>query len=152
MAELLYKDLSYQIQGAFMEVRKNFGPGHKESLYQDALSEELLSRGISFEREKTIKVYSPKTGKPLKTGYRPDFIIEGKVIVEIKALPYIPRYFIDQLYDYLRNSEYELGYFINFGGYRLLIKRIIYTNNRKFFNKTLSTKAQMAADIDPKSR
>jgi len=130
--ELLHKELSYQIQGAAIEVRKNFGSGHKENLYRDAFAEELQSRNIPFEREKIIKIYSPKTGKPLRTGYRPDFIIDGKVIVEIKALPHIPRYFIDQMYDYLRNSEYELGYFINFGGHRLLIRRIIYTNDRKF--------------------
>lgn len=130
--DLLHKELSYQIQGAAIEVRKNFGPGHKEKLYQEAFTEELVSREILFEREKFIKIYSPKTGKPLKSGYCPDFIIDGKIIVEIKALPHIPRYFIDQMYDYLRNSEYELGYFINFGGYQLLIKRIIYTNDRKF--------------------
>jgi GxxExxY protein len=132
MVELLYKELSYQIQGAFMEVRKNFGPGHKESLYQDALVEELTSRDLFFEKEKTIKIYSPKTGKALKSSYRPDFVVDKKVIVEIKALPHIPRYFIDQIYDYLRNSKYELGYFVNFGGRKLLIKRIIYTNDRKF--------------------
>jgi len=130
--ELLYKELSYQIQGAAMEVRKNFGSGHKESLYQAAFAEELRSRKISFEQEKVIKIYSPKTGKPLKVGYRPDFVVDGKIIVEIKALPHLPRYIIDQMYDYLRNSQYELGYFINFGGSRLLIRRIIYTNDRKF--------------------
>jgi GxxExxY protein len=130
--ELLYKELSYQIQGAAIEVRKNFGSGHKENLYKDAFAEELRNRGIDFEQEKVIKIYSPKTGKPLRSGYRPDFVIEGKIIIEIKALPHIPHYIVDQVYDYLRNSEYELGYFINFGGPRLLMRRIIYTNDRKF--------------------
>jgi len=136
MVKLLHRELSYQVQGAIMEVRKNFGPGHKESLYQDALAEEFTSRGLLFEKEKVIKIYSPKTGRPLKTGYRPDFVIDNKIIVEIKALPHIPRYFIDQVYDYLRNSEYELGYFVNFGGRKLLMKRIIYTNDRKFIKFT----------------
>ena len=49
---LLHKDLSYQIQGAAMEVRKNFGSGHKESLYQNAFAEELELRNIKFERQK----------------------------------------------------------------------------------------------------
>ena len=49
---LLYKDLSYQIQGAAIEVRKNFGPGHKESIYQNAFAEELKSRDIKFDKEK----------------------------------------------------------------------------------------------------
>lgn len=128
---LLYKELSYQIQGAAIEVRKDFGPGHKESIYQNAFAEELKSRGINFEREKNIKIYSPKTKKVIGY-YKPDFIIEGKVIIELKALEKIPKFLIDQLYDYLRNSEYELGYFINFSSPKLYIKRIIFTNDRKF--------------------
>lgn len=128
---LLYKELSYQIQGVAIEVRKNFGPGHKESIYQNAFAEELQLRGIKFEREKGIKIYSPKTRKFMGI-YKPDFIIEDKIIVELKALGKIPKIFIDQLYDYLRNSKYELGYFINFASPRLYMKRIIFTNDRKF--------------------
>lgn len=134
--KLLHKELSYQIQGAAIEVRKNFGPGHKESLYQNAFAEELQSRGIKFEREKSIKIYSPKTKKFIGL-YRPDFIIEGKILVELKAVKKIPKMFINQLYDYLRNSKYELGYFINLASPKLYIKRIIFTNDRKPFLKTL---------------
>ena len=115
-----------------MEVRKSFGPGHKESIYQNGFAEELTSRGIKFGREVSIKIYSPKTGK-LVGMYRPDFLVENKVIVETKAVRKIPKEFLNQLYDYLRNSEYELGYFINFSSPKLYIKRIIYTNNKKFF-------------------
>jgi len=132
--KLLYKELSYQIQGAAIEVRKNFGPGHKESIYQNAFAEELKSRGINFEKEKNIKIYSPKTNKVIGY-YKPDFIIDNKIIIELKAVEKIPRMFIDQLYDYLKNSEYELGYFINFASPKLYIKRIIFTNDRKFFAK-----------------
>ena len=115
-----------------MEVRKNFGNGHKESIYQNAFAEELESRNISFEKEKNIKVYSPKTGKVVGY-YRPDFLIDNKIVVELKAVEKIPKMFIDQLYDYLRNSAYELGYFINFASPKLYTKRIIYTNDRKSF-------------------
>ncbi|MBI4092529.1 MAG: GxxExxY protein, partial [Candidatus Kerfeldbacteria bacterium] len=83
--KLLYKELSYQLQGAAMEVRKNFGPAHKESIYQNAFAEELKSRSIQFEREKAIKIYSPKTKKFIGL-YRPDFVIEGKILVEIKSV------------------------------------------------------------------
>lgn len=117
---LLYKDLSYQIQGAAIEVRKNFGPGHKESIYQNAYAEELKLRNIKFDKEKSIKIYSPKTGKIIGS-YKPDFIIDDKIIVELKALDSIPRKLIDQLYDYLRNSSYELGYFINFVSQKLYV-------------------------------
>lgn len=128
--DLLFKELSYQIQGAAIEVRKNFGSGHKESLYQNAFAEELTARNISFEKEVAIQIHSPKSGKIVGT-YRPDFLIDGKIIIELKAQEVVPRKLIDQLFDYLRNSQYELGYFINFGGQKLYFKRIIYTNDRK---------------------
>jgi len=135
--KIFHKELSYQVQGAAIEVRKNFGPGFKESIYQNAFAEELQSRNLQFEKEKSIQIFSPKTGK-LVGSYRPDFIVEEKILVELKAIEKIPKMFVDQLYSYLRNSEYELGYFINFASPRLYIKRIIFTNDRKpFLKKTL---------------
>jgi len=135
VADLLYKELSYQIQGAVIEVRKNYGSGHKESIYQNALAEELKLRKIIFIRESSISIVSPKTNKIIGI-YRPDFLIDDKVILEVKALEILARKLIDQLFDYLRNSRYELGYFVNFGGPKLLMKRIIYTNDRKQLSGT----------------
>ena len=130
----MHKELSYELQGAFMEIRNILGPGHKEVVYQNALVEEFLAKKIVFEKEKSIRIFSPKTGKV--TGhYRVDFLVDGKIIVEIKAVDLIPKNFIDQLFSYLRNSEYELGYFVNFKSPKLYIKRIIYTNDRKPFLK-----------------
>jgi GxxExxY protein len=63
--------------------------------------------------------------------YQPDFIVEDKIIIELKALEQMPRKMIDQLYSYLRNSEYELGFLINFSSGGVDIKRVIYTNDRK---------------------
>jgi GxxExxY protein len=128
--DLLYEDLSYQIRGAAYDVRKNYGPGHKEVLYQRAFEEEMNLRKIKFVREKPIKIYSPLTGKIIGS-YQPDFIVDDKIIVELKALENIPRKMIDQLYSYLRNSIYQLGFFINYGFDGIDIKRIIYTNDRK---------------------
>ena len=127
---LLHKQLSYEIRGAAIEVKKNYGPGHKEVLYQRAFAEELGLRGIKYEREKHITVYSPKT-KKLIGFYQPDFIIEDKIIVELKALEQMPRMMIDQLYSYLRNSKYELGFLINFSSSGVNVKRVIYTNDKK---------------------
>jgi len=135
---LLYGDLTYKIRGAAMEVRKNFGPGHKETIYSNAFAEELAFQGLNFEREKTIRIYSPKTGKAIGN-YRPDFLVESKIIIEVKAVDLIPKNFIDQLYSYLRNSEYQLGIFINFKSPRLYMKRIIYTNDRKPFLPSVSS-------------
>ena len=130
LVNLLHKDLSYKIQGIAFEVRKNFGLGHKEQIYQKAFEEELKTRGISYEREKTIKVFSPKTGKFIGL-YRPDFIVDKKIIVELKTYKFVPKQEIRKIYDYLRNSNYELGYLINFASPKLYIKRIIFTNDRK---------------------
>lgn len=129
--ELLYKELSYQVQGAAIAVRKNYGPGHKESLYQRAYAEELQHREIEFEKEKNIAIYSPRGGKI--GSYRPDFVIDDKIVVEVKALDVLPKKMLDQTFDYLRNSKYELGYLINFASPKLFVKRIIYTNDRKGF-------------------
>lgn len=128
--ELLYKDLSYQIRGAAIEVRKTYGTGHKELLYQRAFAEELDLRKIKYERERPVKICSPKTGKVIGL-YQPDFIVEDKIIIELKALEKIPHRMTDQLYGYLRNSVYELGFFINFRTGGVSIKRVIYTNDRK---------------------
>jgi len=136
MADLLYKELSYKLQGIFMEVRKNFGPGHKEIVYQNAVAEELIATGIEFEKERNIKIYSPKTGK-IMGNYRVDFLIENKIIIELKAVDVIPKNFIDQIFSYLKNSEFELGYFVNFKSPKLYIKRTIYTNDKKPFLKLI---------------
>jgi GxxExxY protein len=103
--DLLYQRLSYEIRGAAIEVKKNYGLGHKEVLYQRAFAEELALRKIHYEREKPIKIYSPKTKKAIAS-YQPDFVVENKIIVELKALEKTPQRVIDQLYSYLRNSEY----------------------------------------------
>ena len=127
---LLYKDLSYKIRGAAIEVKKNYGLGHKEVLYQRAFAEELDLQKIQYERERPVKIYSPKTRKEIAS-YQPDFIVENKIIVELKALEKTPQIAVDQLYSYLRNSEYQLGLLINFSSKGVDIKRIIYTNDRK---------------------
>jgi GxxExxY protein len=130
--KILHKELSYEIQGAAMEVRNDYGSGHKETLYQNAFAEELGRRNIVFKKEGSINIYSPKSGKKIGS-YRPDFIVDDKVIVELKAAYPYPKKFVDQLFDYLKNSKYGLGYFINFASPKLYIKRIIYTNDRKEF-------------------
>lgn len=128
--ELLHKELSYKVQGILMEVRKIYGNGHKEIVYNNGIEELLQRDKTEHLREKSINIYSPITGKKIGT-YKPDFIIANLIILESKAVDKIPRHFIDQLYSYLKVSEYELGIFVNFGGPKLYIKRIIFTNDRK---------------------
>lgn len=130
LVELLHKELSYTLQGIAFAIRKDFGLGHKEQIYQKAFEEELKRQNIRYDREKSIKIYSPRDGKLIGL-YRPDFIIDDKIIVEIKTLVFLPKLEMRKIYDYLRNSEYELGYLINFASPRLYIKRVVFSNSRK---------------------
>jgi GxxExxY protein len=83
-----HEELTYRIIGAAMAVHRRLGPGHREVIYQRALEEELSQAGIAFEAEKSLPVCD---GDRLLGYYIPDFIVEDKIIVEIKAFATIHR-------------------------------------------------------------
>lgn len=120
---LIYGDLTYQIRGAVFKVYNKLGPGHKENIYQRAFEEELKKQGLSFEKEKKIDIVY---GEKNIGAYRPDFIIEDKVIIEIKVLPFLSKKEKRQIWSYLKGSNYRLALLINFGASKLQIKRIVY--------------------------
>jgi len=111
-------------------VRNIYGSGQKELVYQNALAEELQQLNLPFKREVSIAIKSPKTNKT-PGNYRLDFLIDKKVILEIKAIKFTPRKIEQQLYGYLRSTPYELGFLVNFSSTNLYLKRIILTNDRK---------------------
>ena len=121
--KLLYKDLTYNIRGAAFEVRKKLGLGHKEAVYHKAFEVEFKKRNIRFISEAILPVlYEGK-----KVGiYQPDFIVEDKIIIELKSLPEIGRPQQEQIWSYIKGSEYKLALLINFGTKDLEIKRIVY--------------------------
>jgi len=128
MTKLIYADLTYKIRGSIFNVYNTLGFGHKEQVYQKALAEELKGKKINYEREKRLAVrYKGKT----VGSYQPDFIIENKIILEIKAVKFMPKIFETQVLNYLKGIGYKLGLLINFGGQRLIIKRLVWTNPRK---------------------
>lgn len=127
----LYRTLSYELVGLAMEVHTTYGSNHKEIIYQQALAEKLSLAGIKFEREPRIPVISVDTSKQLGW-YQPDFLIDQKIIVELKAMPYPIKVHEVQLRDYLKSSKVELGYLINFGMPNLYFRRLIYTNDQKY--------------------
>lgn len=130
--DLLEAELSYKLQGAVFNVSNNYGAGFKEQLYQKALAEELEKQGIQFEQQKRITIYSLETAKPLGF-YTPDFVINNKIVLEIKSTNFTTNQDINQQISYLKASNYEIGYLVNFGTPKLYMKRSIYTNNRKPF-------------------
>jgi len=123
---LLYPDLSYQLQGCFYKVYNTLGFGHKEVAYQRALEHELTLRNIPFEKEKRLPIIYE--GKKIAE-YIPDFVIDQKIIVEIKALEFLPKKLITQLIYYLKGTNYQLGYLVNFGAPKLQIIRRIWSPN-----------------------
>lgn len=125
--DILYPELSYQVVGAILEVWKEFGPAFKESVYQKALMEEFARRRIPFESQKVI----PICYRGIKVGsYVPDFLIDGKILIEIKCLPRLTFQENKQAWYYLKGTQYKLLLLVNFGGRKLEIKRRIYDKAR----------------------
>lgn len=123
---LLHGELTEKIIGLCYEIQSLYGNGQKESVYQKALEEKLMSAKINFEKEVAISINSEETGKKLGV-YRLDFVVDGKVVVETKALKFTPVKLEQQLFSYLKNTDYQVGLMINFGSRKLYIRRIILT-------------------------
>jgi GxxExxY protein len=119
---LLFEDLTKKIIGAAVEVHKILGPGFLESVYEEALAKEMDLRGIRFERQDPIRVIY----KHEQIGnYRPDFLVEDKVVVEIKAVPSLVPAHKAQAIHYLAATRLHLALLLNFGDRKLAIKRVI---------------------------
>ncbi|MEW5956572.1 MAG: GxxExxY protein [Chloroflexota bacterium] len=109
---LYEKELTQQIIGAAIEVHQALGPGLLESAYQACLARELTLRGIPYEQEKPLPV--EYKGVKLDCGYRLDFLVTGKVIVELKAVDELHPIHEAQLLTYLKLTGCKVGLLINF--------------------------------------
>jgi ATP-dependent DNA helicase RecG len=121
-ANLLYENLTYNIRGCALTLKKNLGLGRKELIYQKALATEFKDAGLTFEREKKIPVIYK--GEKMGT-YQPDFLIDDKIIVELKALPFIGKNELKQVWTYLKGSPYKLALLINFSPTGVDFTRIV---------------------------
>ena len=123
MSELIFEELTYKIRGALFEVYKEKGCGFLEDVYQECLEIELGLQDISFEAQYPLKL--SYKGRPLKKRYIPDFIVEEKIIVEIKATKELIDDHRAQLHNYLVATGHKLGLLVNFGHYpQVQIERI----------------------------
>lgn len=117
--------LSNEIIGAAIEVHRHLGPGLLESAYEECLCREFIIRNLVFERQKPLSV--SYKGIKLDCGYRLDLVVDGLVILELKAAESFLPIYEAQLLTYLKLSKLKLGILINFnvpvlkGG----IKRIV---------------------------
>ncbi|MDX9913871.1 MAG: GxxExxY protein [Candidatus Moranbacteria bacterium] len=122
MAKLFYPKLSYEVVGALYEVYNTMGSGYQEKYYQKALAKELGERNIKFEEQLPVRLYY----KGEKLGiYYFDFLIENKIILEIKnSSKFYPRD-IKQVLGYLRAKNIDLGMLACFSKNGLIYKRIL---------------------------
>jgi GxxExxY protein len=123
---LIYKDLTYRIIGAALEVKKVLGLGQKEIVYQNALEQEFKRKNLNYEREKEIEI---KYKGNIVGYYKPDFIIENKILVEIKSVDKIDKEVMKQIWYYLKNTSFILALILNFSKNGLEIKRVLNLKN-----------------------
>ena len=110
---MLYEqELTSKIIAAAIEVHRALGPGLLESAYLACLVRELVLRGIPIEQEKPLPV--EYKGVRLDCGYRLDLLVNGKVVVELKAVDALHPVHEAQLLTYLKLSGCRVGLLINF--------------------------------------
>ena len=105
-------ELTEAIIGAAMEVHRTLGPGLLESTYEMCLCRELSISGIRFERQVPIAV--EYKGVKLDCGYRADIVVDGMILVEIKAIDSLLPIHDAQLLSYLKLGGWKIGLLINF--------------------------------------
>lgn len=105
-------ELTEAIIGAAMEVHRTLGPGLLESTYEMCLCRELNIRGIPFQRQVPIPV--DYKGVKLDCGYRADIVVDGEILIEIKAFDSLLPIHDAQLLTYLRLGGWKIGLLINF--------------------------------------
>lgn len=113
--KLLYGDLSYKLNGVLFAVHNELGRFVREKQYSDLVEEKLKEKGIAYKRELIIG----------DSGNIIDFLIEDKIIFELKSKPYILNTDYDQVKRYLQSSDLKLGMIVNFRSKYLQPKRII---------------------------
>lgn len=124
MAELKYKDITEKIIGASFEVHKFLGNGFQEVIYQRALAYEFSQLNLDFAREIEQDIFYKELQEPIGTR-RADFVVEGKVLVELKAVIDLQDVHLAQVLNYLKAYRLEVALLINFGSKSLTFKQLV---------------------------
>ena len=124
MIDLKYKDITEKIIGASFDVHSYLGNGFQEVIYQRALAWEMSQRELDYYREVDQEIFYKELSEPIGTR-RADFVVENKVLVEIKAIMRLDDVHMAQILNYLKAYRLEIGLLINFGSKSLTFKRII---------------------------
>ena len=118
------KEITYQIIGIAMKIHKQLGPGFLEAVYEEALIIEFRKNKIKFKNQVSLDIYYESY--KLKKKYRADFIINDKILVEVKKIGKLTKIDEMQMINYLKAANLKVGLLLNFGGTSLQWKRIIY--------------------------
>jgi GxxExxY protein len=127
---MLHEELTGKIIGAFYTVYNTLGHGFLEKVYENALVLELRKQGMIAEQQKRIDVFyaGQRVGE-----YFADIIVEGCVVLELKAAEAIAPEHEAQLINYLKGTALEVGLLLNFGPKPQFVRRI-FTNDQKSIN------------------
>lgn len=111
--EFLYEELTYKIVGIGMKIHRELGPGFLEAVYEEAMIIELQEASIIFKNQVEFDVYY--RGEKLNKKYRADFIIDDKVLVELKGTHRLTETDEAQMINYLKATKLQVGLMLNFG-------------------------------------
>ena len=109
----MFQQEGYDFMAAAFEVYNEIGYGMAEEIYQQSLEIELSLRKIPFLTKQELEVYYK--GRQLTTRYKPDLLVCGGIVVELKAVTELAPEHEAQLFNYLRVSRIAVGYLVNFG-------------------------------------
>ncbi|MFA6277788.1 MAG: GxxExxY protein [Pedobacter sp.] len=123
--EYPYQEETYDLIGIAMEIHRVLGKGFLEVVYKDALEYELIERGIRYEREKEYSINYKGVTLPHK--FYADFVIDSKIILEIKSKLGVIEEHYAQVLNYLAISKLQVGLIINFHERSLQHKRVVLT-------------------------
>jgi GxxExxY protein len=124
-----HSELTGKIIGCAIEVHKDLGNGFQEVIYQRSLAVEMTNQNLKFRREHEMAVYY----KGVEVGKRRvDFFVEGKIMVELKAIIKLEDVHLAQAINYLEAYNMEIGLLINFGGKSLEFKRVMNTTKKSY--------------------
>jgi GxxExxY protein len=107
-----FDDLSNKIIGLAIEIHKQLGPGLLESAYQRCLEIELIQACLSFEKEKKVDIVYK--GNNIDNAFRADFIVEKKILIELKSVVALNDIHVSQILTYMKLTKLPIGLLINF--------------------------------------
>jgi GxxExxY protein len=125
--DLQHRELTEKIIGLFYDVYNELGFGFLESVYEEAMAIALTDAGLKIQRQYPVPVWF--RGRQVGD-FKADLLVEGKIILELKAARSMDLAYEKQLLNYLRGTQLEVGLLLNFGP-KAEFRRLAFSNERK---------------------